>query len=100
MTGLGFTLVTHSNKAVAVGAVSFHVDRFVTGRISKFTYGTSHSIAYEPSNLEHVKRAYKSYLDPSGQKYIPDHFKSMLLRVRHSLPPIDPLWKFHHITGY
>ena len=32
--GPTLTPVTHSDKAVAIGAVSFYVDRFVTGRIN------------------------------------------------------------------
>jgi hypothetical protein len=77
------TLVTGSNKAVAVGAVSFHVDHFVTGRIAKFTYGTSGGILYQPFNPEHVKREKKAYLNAAGDKRIGDHFTAMLSRVWH-----------------
>ena len=84
------TPVTHSNKAVAVGAVSFYVDHFVTGRISKFTYGTHHSILYQPSDPEHVRREHKSFFDPAGDKYLPDRFESMLSRVCHPLPFFGP----------
>ena len=77
------TLVTRSNKAVAVGAVSYYLDNFVTGRISKFTYGASCDVHYQPSNLEHVRRGHKSYLNAAGDKLIPDYFQTMLLRVRH-----------------
>jgi hypothetical protein len=80
------TRVTGSNKAVAVGAVSFHVDHFVTGRIAKFTYGSSGKILYDPSNSEHVKREKESYLNAAGEKRIRDHFYTMLSRVWH--PPL------------
>jgi hypothetical protein len=80
------TPVTHSNKAVAVGAVSFYVDNFVIGRISKFTYGAPSSVLYQPSNPEHVKRGQRLYLDPAGNKRILDHFETMLSRVCH--PPL------------
>ena len=86
MTWLPLMPVTSSNKAVAVGAVSFHVDHFVTGRIAKFTYGTSSRTLYRPSNPEHVKREKKAYMDAAGDKRIGDHFVTMLSRVWHPLP--------------
>ena len=90
MTGLTLTPKTHSNKAVAIGAVSYYVDSFVAGRISKFTYGVSCNAIYKPSNPEHVRREDKSYLDPAGNRHIPDYFQTMLLRVRHPRPFVDP----------
>ena len=83
MTGPALTLFTYRNKAVAVGAISYYVDHLVTGRISKFTYGTPCSIPYEPFNPEHVRREYKSYFDPLGKKRVPDSFATLLLRVCH-----------------
>jgi hypothetical protein len=89
MTRLSLTSVTGSNKAVAVGAVSFHVDHFVTGRIAKFTYGAPSSILYQAFNPEHVRREQKSYLDAAGDKRIPGHFETMLSRVRFPPPFVD-----------
>jgi len=57
----------------------------VTGRISKFTYGTLGTIAYDPSDSEHVQRSYNSLIDAMGEKRIPDNFSAMLTRVRHSV---------------
>jgi len=71
---------TNTNKAVAVGAVSYYVDRLVTGRISKFTYGVPCSIVYDPGDPEHAQRLHKSYTDFLGEKRIPDHFVTMLSR--------------------
>jgi hypothetical protein len=85
MTGPTLTPVTPSNKAVAIGAVSYYVDRFVAARISKFTYGISCNTTYQPSNPEHVRREHRSYVDPAGVKRIPGHFETILPRVRH--PP-------------
>ena len=68
MMRLTLTLVAHSNKAVAVGAVLFHVDHFVTRRIAKFTYGTQYRIIYQPFDPEHVKREWRSLLDAAGDK--------------------------------
>lgn len=76
------TLVPHSDKAVAVGAILFYVGHFGTGRISKFTYGVLYDVTYQPHNPEHVKRKHVSYLGPSGDRFIPRCFKTMLPRVR------------------
>ena len=84
------TRAIHSNKAVAVGAVSFYLDHFVTARIAKFTYGSSCSRRYEPFNPEHVRRDAKSYLDPVGNKWVPDSFEIMLPRVRRYIFIFDP----------
>jgi hypothetical protein len=70
-----------SDKAVAVGAVSFYINRFVKGRLSRFTYGTPCSTFYRPSNPEHAKREHKTYLNVLGDKYVPDAFMSMLSKV-------------------
>ena len=80
------TLVTLSNKAVAVGAISFYVDHFVTGRISKFTYGAACSAPYNFFNSEHRKREHLSFLNPAGERRIPDYFETMLPRVRYPPP--------------
>lgn len=83
LSGLGLRFCkpdTHTNKAVAVGAVSFHLDHFVTGRIAKSTFGSSCSIPYQPFNQEHVMRSHNSYLDPMGKKWVSNHFEIMLTR--------------------
>ena len=73
-----------SNKAVAVGAISFYVDHFVTGRISKFTYGAACNAPYNFFSSEHRKREHLSFLNPAGDRRIPDCFETMLPRVRRS----------------
>ena len=88
------------NKAVAVGAVSFYVDHFVTGRVSKFTYGVPCHIMYQPNNPEHIIRGYKSFLDAAGDRRIDGHFENMLSRVCHLSPFIDPPRRSRCITGY
>ena len=70
-----------SDKAVAVGAVSFHIDHFVKGRLSRFTYGTPHCTLYKTSDPEHVKREDKTFISLLGLKYVPDAFSSMLPKV-------------------
>ena len=76
------TVALHRNKAVAIGAVSYYVDHFVKGRISKFTYGVPCRMPYNSSNPEHVRREHKSFVDAMGTKRVPDNFKTMLSRVR------------------
>ena len=76
-------LFSHRNKAVAVGAVSYYVDHFVAGRISKFTYGVINDVLYDSSNPEHVRRAHKTFINALGERRVPSHFDVMLIRVRH-----------------
>lgn len=99
MVGVALTLATYSNKAVAIGAVSFYVDHFVTGRITQFTYGTAGKTPYQPLNPEHIIREHKSFLDPAGNKRIPGRFKTMLPRVCYPLAFIDPPERFRRIAG-
>ena len=77
-------VLSHRNKAVAIGAVSHYVDHFVTSRISKFTYGVACHIAYDPSNAEHIKRSHKTFIDSMGEKRVLGGFFTMLTRVRHA----------------
>lgn len=81
------------NKAVAVGAISFHIDRFVRGRLSKFTYGVPCSVVYIPSDPEHVKRQNNTYIDLEGDRCVPDAFTTMLSKVSRqvTLIPFVPL---------
>ena len=100
MVGPNLTLLTYSNKAVAVGAVSFYVDHFVTGRISKFTYGISRHTPYQSTDPEHIRRRHKIYLNPEGEQLLPDCFSAMLSRVRQPPILINTLRQIHCITGY
>jgi hypothetical protein len=58
------------NKAVSDGAISFYLDHFVRTRISKITYGTFYSIAYDPSDPDHKSRSHKAYTSVSGKERI------------------------------
>ena len=70
-----------SNKAVAVGAISFYLDRFVKGRILRFTYGTPRNAPYSPSNPDHVRREHKTYINLMGEKRVRGAFHTMLSKV-------------------
>lgn len=71
---------THTGKAVAEGAVSFHIDHFVSARVAKFTYGTNFSVRYTPSRPEHVKRSYKIFKNLDGNDLLPNAFSSILAK--------------------
>ena len=92
-------VVLRRNKAVAIGAISYYVDHFVTARISKFTYGVPCSARYCSSNPEHVKREHKAYIDATGNKRVPGCFNTMLTKVRHSpSSPPTPRTQINYIA--
>ncbi|KAK7058002.1 hypothetical protein R3P38DRAFT_3304311 [Favolaschia claudopus] len=68
----------HLNKAVADGAVSFHIDHHVSVRVARFTYGVKCSEAYNPSNNEHFTRASTRYVGVSGETLVPGRFSAIL----------------------
>jgi len=84
LLGLGFQFCKpsdmHTNKAVAIGAVSYYIDHFVTSRITQFTYGVPCYVTYNPSSPEHVQRSHKTFFDAAGDRCVPGHFISMLSR--------------------
>ncbi|KAK0471595.1 hypothetical protein IW261DRAFT_1511460 [Armillaria novae-zelandiae] len=57
---------SHVNKAVADGAVSFYLDRFVSARVSKCHYGTIMATHYDATKPEHIARREKAYFDAAG----------------------------------
>ena len=67
------------------------MDHFVTGRIAKFTYGAPSSASYQPLDPEHIKREHKAWLDPAGDKWVPDHCVAILLQVSHPPPLVSIL---------
>ena len=68
------------NKAVTVGAISYHLNHPVIGRIVRYTYGTPGSVKYDPSNPKHVKRSEKKYLAITGVINL-DIFSPTLFKV-------------------
>ncbi|KAF9231965.1 hypothetical protein BU15DRAFT_55561 [Melanogaster broomeanus] len=71
---------THVNKAVADGAVSYHIDHLVSSRVAKFTYGTECSVPYNAFDTEHRARQKSIYRGPSGQLALPNAFGSILTK--------------------
>ncbi|KIM36856.1 hypothetical protein M413DRAFT_31259 [Hebeloma cylindrosporum] len=78
----------HVNKAVADGAVSFHIDHYVTARVSKFAYGTEVNIHYDSNDPSHISRRSKKFVDIAGDERIGDVF-SVILPKASTLFPIQ-----------
>ncbi|KAI0318150.1 hypothetical protein OF83DRAFT_1117634 [Amylostereum chailletii] len=64
----------HAGKAVAVGAVSFHIDHFVSTRVAKLTYGTSCTRPYQRSIPSHRSRCRTIVVKGNGRPYVPGGF--------------------------
>ncbi|KAF8191384.1 hypothetical protein BJ912DRAFT_1098484 [Pholiota molesta] len=69
---------THVNKAVADGAISFHIDHLVSGRISKFAHGINMITNYDPLNPEHAVRKDTAFRDITGSMVIGGLFDVIL----------------------
>lgn len=92
-------MFTHGiKKAVAAEVISYYVDHFVTGRISKFTYGTPCDIPYQPFDPEHVRCEYKSHFGPLEEKWVPNIFATLLLQVCH--PPASTSSFYRKVLGF
>ncbi|KAF5354421.1 hypothetical protein D9758_010726 [Tetrapyrgos nigripes] len=70
----------HLNKAVPDGALSFHLDHFVSVRVSKYTYGTKISVKYDSTDPEHRRRSHFITTKPSGTKVLPSAFDEILAK--------------------
>lgn len=69
-------------KAAAHGGVAFYLDRYITERTMRFTYGLVLGMTYDPTDPEHVKRAHKLRTDPtSGRVTIPGGFSPLVRKV-------------------
>ncbi|KAF8840351.1 hypothetical protein BDN67DRAFT_903748 [Paxillus ammoniavirescens] len=71
---------SHGNKAVADGAVSFHIDHLVTSRTARFTYGIECLHYYDPNLAEHWERKKTQFIDPAGHMMLPKGFSSILIK--------------------
>ena len=68
------------NKAVADGAVSFHLDRLVSGRAARFTYGTGCNVSYNEFDSEHTSRRSMAF-EGFGGLELPYGFEAILTKV-------------------
>ncbi|KAK0448954.1 uncharacterized protein EV420DRAFT_1566356 [Desarmillaria tabescens] len=71
---------SHVNKAVADGAVSFYLDRFVSTRVARFHYGVKVHTEYDPANVEHQRRRNKTYPGISGELKLDDQYDTILAK--------------------
>lgn len=82
LTNLPQPLDYHRAKAVAHGGIAFYLDRNVTERTMRYTYGVSLQPGYNPSNPEHQARRDTLYTDPiSGNEYIRGGFFALVKKV-------------------
>lgn len=76
------SVIFHSAKAVAHGGVAFYLDRYVTERTMRYTYGIFTQPCYDPSNSEHSARAHKLDTDSiSGITYVDGGFSTIVKKV-------------------
>ncbi|KAL6306646.1 hypothetical protein BKA93DRAFT_133315 [Sparassis latifolia] len=69
---------SHTNKAVAEGAVSFYLEHFVSVRVARVTYGTEYLVHYDENDEEHYQRRANVMKRPSGYLALPDAFWSLI----------------------
>ncbi|KAH9940120.1 uncharacterized protein BXZ73DRAFT_43304 [Epithele typhae] len=93
---LGLTLFrpnSHTNKAVANGAVCFFLEHFVSTRVMKITYGVKIVVHYNPADPEHLQRAANTYTKHSGRVVVRDAFSPILkkgTRLRETMEVSQP----------
>ncbi|OSX61860.1 hypothetical protein POSPLADRAFT_1144067 [Postia placenta MAD-698-R-SB12] len=70
----------HTSKAVSEGAVAFHLERWVSARKARVTYGVTCCRQYDNLNEEHRHRHPKTKVWPSGLCMVPDGYLTLLSR--------------------
>ncbi|KIL54538.1 hypothetical protein M378DRAFT_92351 [Amanita muscaria Koide BX008] len=73
--------ITQQNKAVADGAISWYLCRYVSARIAKYSYGVSVEQEFDPTNPEHVSRESTKLTCANGKFCIPGGFLTIMKRV-------------------
>lgn len=77
---------------MAVGAVSYHLDHPVVGRLVRYTYGTPASTKFDPTDTEHRERTPKMFLGITGQLQL-DVFSPTLFKVINQFLLLKPRTK-------
>ena len=70
------------NKAVAVGAVSYYIDHYVTSRMARYTYGTCCSIPFIPWRPSHMARIEDVTPGFDGSPMLEGYFAKILQKVK------------------
>ncbi len=81
----------HSNKAVAEGAVSYYLQRFVSVRMARLTYGSSCCIDFDEADAEHHIRRGNIYYRASGEAVLPDAYTVMITKVCYTIKCIEDM---------
>ncbi|VDB90859.1 unnamed protein product [Peniophora sp. CBMAI 1063] len=68
----------HTNKAVAEGAVSYHIDHYVAARVARWTYGAHTITPYRPYLATHARRAHLVFADATGAIMLDKSFMPVL----------------------
>jgi hypothetical protein len=71
-----------TTKAVANGALAWHLDSSVGARIAKCHYGISIRVPFEESNSEHCEKGRHKALGINGEWYIHDVWSGIVKKVR------------------
>ncbi|KAI0738326.1 hypothetical protein C8Q80DRAFT_1275839 [Daedaleopsis nitida] len=71
---------SHSNKAVAHGAVCHYLERFVSARVMKMTYGVEIVVDYNANDPEHYMRRGTLFVRSSGRNMIKGGYSSILTK--------------------
>ncbi len=72
--------------------MSFYLDRFVSARVIRTTYGVRCSTDYKPNDPEHAARALRKFICPSGRVVLPNGFSPILTKVRHKCMDVLGRW--------
>ncbi|KAI0734054.1 hypothetical protein C8Q72DRAFT_927570, partial [Fomitopsis betulina] len=68
----------HTAKAVAEGALWYHLDHFFSARRAKYVYGTDCITKHCAILQDHVARRHKAFTHVDGELYICDAFSSII----------------------
>lgn len=69
---------SHVNKAVADGAMSFYINRTVSVRISKSSYGVPISVTFNPQDPQHQKRKDKVFTGIRGDLWLGPQYSEVV----------------------
>ena len=70
-----------SSKAVAEGALWYHLDNCVCARVARHTYGSGVNPWYNETDPEHVRRKDKTYTELNGMVAVPGGFAAIVSKV-------------------
>ena len=73
------SFVRNSVKAVANGALAWHIDNTVSSRVSRFHYGTMIRVPYDKDDKDHEGRI--SFKDLDGEEYVSGAWSRIVAKV-------------------